>query len=62
MVYSCTNSIIYHEEDLWVLSRTPQLPANVTLGGLFSAAANKGINVKALNENITYQGSDCVYA
>mmetsp|Transcript_23485 Transcript_23485/g.55597 ORF Transcript_23485/g.55597 Transcript_23485/m.55597 type:complete len:207 (+) Transcript_23485:82-702(+) len=62
VVYSCSEILGFKTtEDLWILSRTPKLPADVTMDSLLQKASGMGIDVAALNITTTYQGSDCVY-
>lgn len=45
IVFSCTKGAT----DLWVLSRTPQLPTGVTLDSLLEVARSQGVNVEELS-------------
>lgn len=59
LVYSCTSGL-FKVEDMWILSRTPDLPAS-TQQAILSKAAGFGIDVSALNMSATAQPKTCKY-
>jgi len=62
VIYSCSKTLgIFEVEDLWFLSRTPQLPADISYDSLVKRAEAQGINVANLQMTKTYHGDDCVY-
>ena len=62
LVWSCTDILnIASFKNLWVLSRTPTLPAGVTLDKLYSKAQSMGIDVHSLSMLPTPQPSNCLY-
>lgn len=62
VVWSCSSILgLFTLENLWVLSRTPTLPAGVTLDMLYKRVEALGIDVAAQDMLPTVQGGDCVY-
>jgi len=61
VVYSCSSSLFGEIRDMWILSRTPKLPAALPLDGLYAKAKGMGIDVAALNMTLTTQTSTCIY-
>eukprot|EP00299_Pterocystis_sp_00344_P018671 c9316_g1_i1.p1 GENE.c9316_g1_i1~~c9316_g1_i1.p1 ORF type:complete len:425 (+),score=80.29 c9316_g1_i1:67-1341(+) len=58
LVFSCSVA----GQDMWVLSRTPELPATgSSYDDLLSIASTKGVNVDALGMIKTEQGDSCKY-
>eukprot|EP00049_Salpingoeca_infusionum_P008696 m.143421 g.143421 ORF g.143421 m.143421 type:complete len:204 (-) comp14095_c0_seq1:310-921(-) len=55
LVWSCAEGLLEHVHDIWVLSRTPDLPSGVTLDSVLQVAVNKGIDVASLNVTRTLQ-------
>jgi len=60
VVHSCTTGL-FAQRAMWILSRTPQLPAAITLDSIYAKATAMGIDVAALKMAETVQTSDCVY-
>ena len=62
MVWSCSSVLgLFRISNLWILSRTPQLPPGVTLEGLYAKATALGIDVASLKMTPTAQPSSCLY-
>eukprot|EP01004_Peranema_trichophorum_P008511 NODE_7267_length_794_cov_108.320417_g6658_i0.p1 GENE.NODE_7267_length_794_cov_108.320417_g6658_i0~~NODE_7267_length_794_cov_108.320417_g6658_i0.p1 ORF type:complete len:204 (-),score=36.27 NODE_7267_length_794_cov_108.320417_g6658_i0:182-739(-) len=55
LIYSCTNELIFTAESMWLLSRTPQLPQNVTQQQVYDRAQTLGIDVAGLGMRNTVQ-------
>ena len=55
VVYSCSTGV---ESAMWVLSRTPALPADIPISEIYATATKAGINVTALQMQDTEQDCD----
>jgi apolipoprotein D and lipocalin family protein len=55
LVWSCAENILTHVQDLWILSRTPTLPAPLTMDYILGVAKSRGIDVASLNVTKTVQ-------
>ena len=62
LVWSCSSVLgVFTFSNMWVLSRTPQLPAGVTLDDLYAKATALGIDVASLKMTPTAQPPTCLY-
>lgn len=62
LVWSCSSVLgLFEVSNLWVLSRTPQLPSGVTLQDLYAKATALGIDVTSLKMTPTAQPPTCLY-
>eukprot|EP00045_Choanoeca_perplexa_P022943 m.11420 g.11420 ORF g.11420 m.11420 type:complete len:188 (-) comp9813_c0_seq1:77-640(-) len=58
LIFSCTDFKIYQETDLWLLSRTPQLPDNLPIEYFVKKAESLGIQWDKLDMQLTDQSCD----
>ena len=55
VIWSCEEKFGIGERDLWILSRTPQLPADLQPAHLYDVARGMGIDVESLDMVPTLQ-------
>merc|ERR1712065_16902 len=61
VIYSCSTTPFFGEEDLWILSRTPELPAGMTIESLSKVVTAQGVDVAKLKLIPTLQNAKCPY-
>ncbi len=61
IVYSCTETLGLSSPTFWILSRTPQLPANLPYDSLVSKIQAWGFDPVKMGLTQTQQPSNCVY-
>eukprot|EP01139_Manchomonas_bermudensis_P000241 Amastigsp_a228_864.p1 type:complete len:197 gc:universal Amastigsp_a228_864:31-621(+) len=55
VIYSCNQILGLDVQWVWILSRTPELPAPITFDSLYATATSQGIPIAKLGMNITDQ-------
>merc|ERR1711916_72451 len=61
VIFSCSTTPFFGEEDLWILSRTPELPAGMTIESLSKVVTAQGVDVAKLKLIPTLQNAKCPY-
>merc|ERR1711916_266173 len=61
VIYSCSTTPFFGQEDLWILSRTPELPAGMTIESLSKVVTAQGVDVAKLKLIPTLQNAKCPY-